>query len=54
MYEFTTLDAILDRDNLNDAYKQVVQNKGAAGVEAKDDNKGLKRLPKVNEWIPPS
>lgn len=33
MYEFTTLDAILDRDNLNDAYKQVVKNKGAAGVD---------------------
>lgn len=33
MYEYTTLDAILDRDNLNDAYKQVFKNKGAAGVD---------------------
>src|SRR5699024_2959377 len=33
MYEFTTLDEILDRDNLNDAYKQVVKKKGAAGVD---------------------
>lgn len=33
MYEVTTLDAILDRENLNDAYKQVVKNKGVAGVD---------------------
>src|SRR5699024_10715455 len=29
----TILDKILDRDNLNDAYKQVIKNKGAAGVD---------------------
>lgn len=29
----TMLDKILDKDNLNEAYKQVVKNKGAAGVD---------------------
>lgn len=33
MYKETILDKILDRNNLNDAYKQVVRNKGAAGVD---------------------
>ena len=33
MYEGKLLDKILDRDNLNDAYKQVKRNKGAAGVD---------------------
>ena len=32
MYEYKTLDKILDRENLNNAYKRVKQNKGAAGV----------------------
>ena len=29
----TMLDNILDKDNLNEAYKQVIKNKGAAGVD---------------------
>lgn len=33
MYEERILDKILDRDNLNQAYKQVKRNKGAAGVD---------------------
>src|SRR5699024_4329207 len=33
MYEVTTLDAILDRENLNDVYKQVDKNKGIAYVD---------------------
>ncbi len=33
MYKPTILDKILDRNNLNDAYKQVFKNKGAAGVD---------------------
>jgi len=33
MYKPTILDEILDRNNLNDAYKQVIKNKGAAGVD---------------------
>ena len=33
MYKPTILDEILDRKNLNDAYKQVIKNKGAAGVD---------------------
>src|SRR5690625_1806081 len=33
MYKPTILDEILDRNNLNDAYKQVIRNKGAAGVD---------------------
>lgn len=33
MYERNLLDKILDRDNLNQAYKQVKKNKGAAGVD---------------------
>src|SRR5699024_4084531 len=36
MYEVTTLDAILDRENLNDAYKQVVKNKGDDGMTIND------------------
>lgn len=33
MYERKLLDKILDRDNLNQAFKQVKKNKGAAGVD---------------------
>lgn len=33
MYKQTILDKILDRDNLNDAYKQVSKNKGSAGSD---------------------
>lgn len=33
MYERRLLDKILDRDNLNQAFKQVKKNKGAAGVD---------------------
>ena len=33
MYEMKLLDKILDRDNLNQAFKQVKRNKGAAGVD---------------------
>ncbi|MFD1737691.1 group II intron reverse transcriptase/maturase [Bacillus salitolerans] len=33
MYERKLLDEILDRDNLNQAFKQVKKNKGAAGVD---------------------
>nr|WP_307345341.1 group II intron reverse transcriptase/maturase [Metabacillus malikii] len=33
MHERKILDKILDRDNLNQAYKQVKKNKGAAGVD---------------------
>src|SRR5690625_657046 len=33
MYKPTILDEILDRNNLNDAFKQVIKNKGAAGVD---------------------
>ena len=33
MYEYKTLDKILDRENLNNAYKRVKRNKGAAGVD---------------------
>lgn len=33
MYERKILDRILDKDNLNQAFKQVKQNKGAAGVD---------------------
>src|SRR5690625_1822145 len=33
MQQETILDKILDRNNLNDAYKQVVKNKGAAAVD---------------------
>lgn len=33
MYGNKTLDQILDRDNLNQAYKKVMSNKGAAGVD---------------------
>ncbi|MFD1174120.1 group II intron reverse transcriptase/maturase [Oceanobacillus picturae] len=33
MHERTILDKILDRDNLNQAFKQVKRNKGAAGVD---------------------
>jgi len=33
MYEEKLLDKILDRDNLNQAFKQVKRNKGAAGVD---------------------
>ena len=33
MYEYKTLDKILEKDNLNDAYKQVMRNKGSAGVD---------------------
>src|SRR5690625_7153510 len=33
MYKQTILDEILDRDNLNNAYKQVSKNKGSAGVD---------------------
>ncbi|MBU9722082.1 MULTISPECIES: group II intron reverse transcriptase/maturase [Bacillaceae] len=33
MYERKLLDRILDRDNLNRAFKQVKKNKGAAGVD---------------------
>ncbi|MFE8704241.1 group II intron reverse transcriptase/maturase [Cytobacillus sp. FJAT-54145] len=33
MYEIRLLDKILDRDNLNQAFKQVKKNKGAAGVD---------------------
>jgi RNA-directed DNA polymerase len=34
MYDRKLLEKILDRDNLNLAYKQVVRNKGAAGVDS--------------------
>ena len=33
MYTNKLLDQILDRDNLNKAYKQVKRNKGAPGVD---------------------
>ncbi|SEN76224.1 hypothetical protein SAMN05192533_1202 [Mesobacillus persicus] len=33
MYEGKLLDKILDRDNLNQAFKRVERNKGAAGVD---------------------
>ncbi|MBU8907886.1 group II intron reverse transcriptase/maturase [Desertibacillus haloalkaliphilus] len=33
MYEEKLLDRILDRDNLNEAFKQVKKNKGSAGVD---------------------
>lgn len=33
MHERTLLDRILDRDNLNQAFKQVKKNKGAAGLD---------------------
>lgn len=33
MYESKLLDQILDRNNLNQAYKQVIRKKGAAGVD---------------------
>src|SRR5699024_6829046 len=33
MYTQTILDKILDKNNMNDAYKQVVKNKGSAGVD---------------------
>ncbi|MCD7036741.1 group II intron reverse transcriptase/maturase [Metabacillus sp. GX 13764] len=33
MYERKLLDAILDKENLNQAFKQVKRNKGAAGVD---------------------
>src|SRR5690625_1998006 len=33
MCKTTILDEILERNNLNDAYKQVIKNKGAAGVD---------------------
>lgn len=33
MYEEKLLDKILDRENLNQAFKQVKRNKGAAGVD---------------------
>src|SRR5699024_11295337 len=33
MYKQTILDKILNRDNLNDAYKQVSKNKGSAGSD---------------------
>lgn len=33
MYKPTILDKILDRKNLNNACKQVLKNKGAAGVD---------------------
>lgn len=33
MYKQTILDKILDRNNMNDAYKQVIKNKGSAGVD---------------------
>lgn len=33
MYKQTILDKILDRDNLNDAYKQVSKDKGSAGSD---------------------
>lgn len=33
MDNLTVLDKILDRNNLNEAYKQVIKNKGAAGVD---------------------
>jgi RNA-directed DNA polymerase len=33
MYERKLLDVILDRDNLNQAFKQVKKNKGAAGID---------------------
>lgn len=33
MHKRAILDKILDRNNLNDAYKQVIKNKGAAGVD---------------------
>ncbi len=33
MYKEKLLNKILDRDNLNQAFKQVKKNKGAAGVE---------------------
>lgn len=33
MYEYKTLDKILERENLNNAYKRVKRNKGAAGVD---------------------
>lgn len=32
----TLIEQILDRDNLNSAFKKVKKNKGAAGVDAKD------------------
>jgi len=42
----TLLDKILDRDNLNQAYKRVVKNGGAAGV---DDMSVDKMLPYLKE-----
>src|SRR5699024_3909449 len=33
MYKQTILDKILDRNNMNGAYKQVIKNKGSAGVD---------------------
>ncbi|MGM8365679.1 reverse transcriptase domain-containing protein, partial [Virgibacillus sp. W0181] len=33
MHKRAILDKILDKNNLNDAYKQVIKNKGAAGVD---------------------
>ncbi len=33
MYERKLIDEILDNDNLNQAFKQVKRNKGAAGVD---------------------
>ena len=33
MHEKKTLDSILSRNNLNEAFRQVKRNKGAAGID---------------------
>ncbi|SHG34153.1 group II intron reverse transcriptase/maturase [Ornithinibacillus halophilus] len=50
MYEEKLLDKILDRDNLNRAFKQVKRNKGAAGVDGMtvDELAGYMALNKDN------
>src|SRR5699024_11078049 len=51
MYKQTILDEILDRDNLNNAYKQVSKNKGSAGVDGMTIDEAGEYLVKNKEEI---